>query len=336
MPGLDFLYSPNSQVYEAGQRMESDLLKNQQMGLQNQMYQAQIPGQIGQSQSLMAKGQLDQQMLPMQLSAQQQEIMGKMDEGHLKQLTNLGEKLGQVGGLLEQFPPMLRGEQFKSMAPKLGLDPNDPRMAPLFQLPPDKLSEALKKASETMGQYTSKAIQARQKEQMEQEGATQRQHIAGQYGVQQAQVRADASVQNAATAAEARVKSAEISAQKAIDVADKRAKLILGSMKPEQRWTYLNSIPDTERTPTEQAEFERLTKHQYNQKTLGNPSLAPEVMAGQTPTTPLQRAGEAAASITGASKQAPSNLLNQYKQKYPDKSEAEIRAAYKAKTGKDL
>lgn len=298
MPGLDFLYSPNSQWYNARQNMIQDDLRNQQADLSNQTSAAALPGIIGQSQSLAAKGQLDSANMPDKIKAQQQELLSKMDEGQAKQLAAMGNKMGQIGGLLENVPPVLRQQYMQQVSQKFGLS----GMPDLSNVPQEELPATLQKMGKSMALATESWYQKQAELEQQEKASTERQKIASEGTVKAAQARADATTQNAATAAESRKTVAEIQAEAMRQRELLKSKTALSHMSPDQRWTYLNGIPEGDRNEAEQAEYTRLTKDRYNTRALGKPDMAPALIAGQTPTTPLQAAGAAADDVIGPSK----------------------------------
>lgn len=339
MNGPDFLFSPNSQAYEAGQRIRSDNLKNEGLDLQNQMDSARVPGLQGISMQQQAVGQRAQGGLQNNMELDHSDFMSKMDDNQLKQIQDFGEKAGQLGTVLGQVPAPLRTQALPALASKFGVDLNSPEISQLLQRAgPDGMGQALTTMGTGIATSSAKAINDRIKQQSINDTNLESHRIGAKASVDAAGVRADASEASATIRATAQLKVAEEATKRMMALSERKATAALSAMKPDQRWVYLNKIPKEDRTEAEQGEFERLTEHGYTLASLKNPSLAPQVMNGDDVTTPLQNAGAAARAITGAGSVPVTETLAHYKQLYAGKgfSDEQLKAAYKKKTGKEL
>jgi hypothetical protein len=277
MAGLDFLYSPNSQAYEAGQRMANDTLANQYKGLQNQTLEAGLPGVIGNSQSLSAKGELDQAGLQQKMKLQEQEIFGKLDAAQLDQLNTAADKYGQIGGLLEQVPPMLRVQTFQKMAQQYGLPPNIPGFD---QLPPEQLPDALRSVGTTLATSSRKHIQQMALEKQKEAGAAERQTIAGKYSVEAAGVRADASVEKTAMDNQAKMERLTKELATRVQAAEAKAANAEQRLSLTTRIANLIVAPDFKTNPEKQQQYRDLMRSEASLREAGKQFVQTDIMSG--------------------------------------------------------
>jgi len=304
MAGLDFLYSPNSQYYEARQRMTDDGLNNQtkmlanqhsaamnpmlqqQQGLQNQTMQAQLPGVVGTSQTLAARGSIDQQMAPMRMQAEQQELLSKASKEQLEDSARMGEKLLQIGSMLEQIQgPGQKSAALPMIAQKYGLAPDDPILKALMQQTggdESKIAPLFIKAGTAVTQTTGKLIAERAKLATEQQGQTER-------NAQDNQAR----IESARIAAESRISVAEINAMSAQQRAVMKESL-------QQRVRVLGQkMAERQATEAEKTEYQSALHTLMLLNTVRADDTAPQVMQGGTPTTASQRVDSGVQRIMG-------------------------------------
>lgn len=249
MAGLDFLYSPVSQTYRAGQQMIQDSLSNQKEALFNDRYQqmtplevthqdlanqetqARIPGVQGQSASLQAQGQVDQAMAPTKIAVGQSTGQVNMDDNQVKLLSNYGQKLGMAGRMIDQLQA---GPATPSVLPnvlsKVGLSPDDPIVQKVMehggQVPVQNLGKYLSNVGDGMATASADYIQKRLL-QASQQDSQERIHAGN----------------NAAT-----IQAATISAQGRVDAAKARVEAIKRDAKtPTELITRLLQVDPSER-----------------------------------------------------------------------------------------
>jgi hypothetical protein len=341
MAGLDFLFSPNSQFYNARQTMINDNLKNEQQSLANQTTEAGLPGVMGRSQSLAAQGQYDQATLDDKIKQAGAEHLQKMDEMQLKELSGFGEKMGQIGSFLENVPPPLRGAEFERMRNQYRL----PQIPGFEQLGAEQLPAALSKMGQGMMLMSKDALSKRQLKEMDVAGQLEGDKIRARATVDAAGVRADASMQNAVTVAEAKIEATRIAAEKAIQVAQVKAAAAETQMKVNEQIAALVTSEDFKTNPVKQQKYRDLMATFTQLKAAGANTLNSELVGGKPVTTPQERSSAVASEVaplpapnTPAPQEDAPDTLAYYKKLYAGKNvtNEQIRSAYKKKTGKDL
>ena len=175
----------------AGQKFKQDM---ETQDLQNQMNQARLPGIVGQSQTLAAQGQVDQETLPQTIAAQRSKLMGQMSDSDAKQMTNMGGQIAQFGSMLDSMPGPARMAAITQFASKFGMDANSPLIQGLAKTDPDKLPEIVKTMGTNMVQTSAdylknqgllqqKGVNAANTQQLKNQGAAEVANIKGGYSV---------------------------------------------------------------------------------------------------------------------------------------------------------
>jgi len=126
--------------------------------LQNQQLSAQLPGIVGQSQSLAAKGQVDQQTLPQAIDMIKSQTLSKMSDNDAKMTTNMGGQIAQFGAMLDSIPAPARAAAVAQFASKFNMPPDSPLMKGILATDPEKLPEAVKAIGTNMVQLSSDYI----------------------------------------------------------------------------------------------------------------------------------------------------------------------------------
>lgn len=153
----------------------------QSESLQNQTTAAQLPGVVGNSQSLAAKGQLDASNLPNAIAEAKSNTLAKMSDNDAKMMTNMGGQISQFGAILNNIPAPARGAALTQFASKFNMDANSPLIKGLLEADPDKLPDVVKSMGGSMIQLSQDYVK---------QSGLVGQKVAGQVTV--AQTRADA------------------------------------------------------------------------------------------------------------------------------------------------
>lgn len=141
--------------FQQGQLLKQ---KMETQDLANQTTQAQLPGVIGQSQTLAAQGQVAQQTLPETLQKVKSDLMTKMSDNDAKQMTNFGGQIAQFGSMLDQVPPPARMAVINQFASRFNVPSDSPLLQGLAKAPPDKLPELVKTMGSNMVQLSADYI----------------------------------------------------------------------------------------------------------------------------------------------------------------------------------
>lgn len=342
MAGLDFLFSPNSQFYNARQTMINDNLNNVQKDLANQTTEAALPGVVGLSQSRAAQGQLDEATLQDKIREASAKHLQAMDEMQLKELNGFGEKFSQVGAYLENIPAPLRGAEYERMRAQYKLPP----IPGLEQLGPDQLPAALSKTGQSMVLLSADSIKKRELERMQQEGALARTVQQGKDQVTAAGVKADATLEKTAMDNQAKMERLTQELSVKVQLAERKAQLTEASLNIEKQLRALVMEKDFDTNPEKQQKYRQLVLTQNALDAQKANQTNPEILAGRAPSIPVERGGQIASEVAPLpppdaqkpSAEPANDTLAYYKKLYAGKgfTDEQIRAAYKKKTGKDL
>lgn len=354
----------NSVIQRNQQAQAMNPLLLQQQQNQNAESQAKLPGIIGQSQSLAAEGQTASETQPDKSKAVREQIMANMSDSKLKQMDDIGEMFGRMGATLKQLPSSPATSQvFQGMLSKLGVDPNEPTMAALSKLSPDQLPDALTKISQGMAETSAKYIQ--------QKGVA---GIAAQSRTDVANIKAKSAEQIAQEKIDAQNQWKTLDNNTKLQIASEGNKLKqwllenkainTDQLVAKRQQAFDNDPSEDNKAKLKEASdmkaflnssnghlIDSYAKGELTQNVLGN-QLAPNTVpkpvnpadtfkAQQPSSGVIPPVANPGAPIIPTAPEAPTaqdtaTVLDQYRKKYPGKTDVEIKAAYKKITGKDL
>lgn len=237
---------------------------------------AELPGIVGQSQSLGAKGQEDVATMSAKIATKFSDMSTQIGENGMKQMASDGEKLSQASQIMKQYPPALQKQVLTKAIQQYGGNPNSPMFQGLLQAPDEMVQTAAESLGKGMALAGSKYTEA---------SATATAH---------GQVQKDIAKGNNDT----QIKVAEIAAKSREHAADARSKAATSHMNMDQKVAYLESIPTEERTPAEQSALVSIKTQLLQQRAAGANAVAPN-MLGQA--NPLDAAAAAARGTSNAS-----------------------------------
>lgn len=249
---------------------------------------AELPGIMGQSQVSASAGQEAVATHAMKVATKLSSYATSIGNDGMVKMGQDGEKLSHAAQIIKNYPPALQKQMFLKAVQQYGGDANSPMFQGLMKTP----DEHFQMAAETLGNGMALAGQ-KYKQEYVSEGAKQASHERIATG-------------NNAT----QIKVAEINAASR-EAAAKARGHAQKFMNTDQKIAMLTSIPESERTPDEQAQLVAISQQRISERNAGAPSVAPTVMGQKTP----QQAGlDTAAAIHGKGKQAAPQLPAGYKQ----------------------
>lgn len=297
MPDLGFLFNANGPAYLADQARKADAASNDHTNMQTSLMGAQIPGIQAQGRSLSTQADYDQQMLGSKVAVGQSNNSTQINNNNFATLQQTGEKLGISASILDQTPSAARPAVFQQLRQKMGLD--SPELNQLSQVPPDALPSVLRHINQGITQSNPGYQKQMDLEHGQQEGLNKRNDSTNAMHLGVAGINSDRNVQTANISAQARIEAAQEQSRRAIQSANTKLNAALSMLTPDKRFVMLNQIAPEDRTPEQQGEFQRLSTMMLAQRAAGANGLAPQVMNGESPTTPQQNATNMATSITG-------------------------------------
>lgn len=241
---------------------------------------AELPGIMGQSQSLGAKGSEDMQLLSAKVASQFSKMSTQMSDDGAKQMSQDAEKLTQAAQVMKQYPPSMQKQVLSKFVQQYGGNVNTPMFQGLMQAPDEMIQPATEALGNGMAMAGTKFIQ---------DSATASAH---------GQVQKDVAAGNNAT----EIRKAEIAAQSRVQAAESRSKAAMNHMNVDQKIAYLGSIPAEERTPAEQASLVEFKTQKLQERAAGATAVAPTMLDQKTP---LQAAADAARGGATASSNGP-------------------------------
>lgn len=237
---------------------------------------ARLPGIMGQSQSMQAQGQFDQNTISSKVQAELAKHKSQMSQSELEQMGTMGTKMMQAAQVIEQagVPPPQQAQAMSKILSEFGVDPSSSFVAPLLQkVDPRTLTTVMKQVGEGLAKTGTQFIQnsalAGQAE-----GARATEGAANRASQEKI-----ASGQQATALEVARINSAaRMQAQ--------QARADMQRNKPQsidQAIAQLAQIPEEERTPAEQKALEQLSKQKLAQAAAGANPLPGRITGNETP-----------------------------------------------------
>jgi hypothetical protein len=105
--------------------------------------QAELPGIVGQSQSTAAQGQYDNQVLGQKIAARLSQLGDQMGADGMRKMGRTGEIAMQTAQVLNQYPPALHKELAPKIMQQFGVDPNDPVLQGVQNMPDGDVAKGL-------------------------------------------------------------------------------------------------------------------------------------------------------------------------------------------------
>lgn len=261
---------------------------------------AELPGVVGQSQSLGAKGSEDMQLLAGKVATQFSNMSTQMSSNGAQQMTQDAEKLTQASQVMKQYPPAMQKEVLSKFVQQYGGNVNTPMFQGLMQAPDEMIQPATEALGRGMAMAGTKFIQ---------DSATASAH--GQVQKDVAAGNNKTSVDVATIAADSRVKAAETRATAMGDKVDVLQKLL--------------KVPMANRDAEWNAQYESAMSSLTTLKAATGGDLAAAMIGGGKPMTTSERTSDTVHKVTtmnnGAPTAAPaskSDFENMAKQTWPN------------------
>lgn len=260
------------QAYQQQDQMNPMLLDQQRLA--NQTTQAQLPGVVGNSQSLAARGQVDQAGVPDNIATNASNSRLKLDSNRVEMMQNYGQKMSLLGATMQNQPAVVRAAMMHEQLPKMGIDPDSEDGKYVMSMTPEQLALTGKQMS---------LVAAKHQQEMDKEQS------------QRASAERVAAGNNATS-----IRVAEIGANAKITAAQAK-QAAYAEKDPVAKMTKLSQVPQDQRDDQWQQQWgEALNMVAYAGQSK-TPQLAPSVMNGQpVPTLDAQRQG-----LAGSAPQSP-------------------------------
>lgn len=312
----------------AAQKLRADTLANDQSQAMNpldQMFkqgqinqqganlattQAQLPGVVGQSQSLASQGAIDQATQDSKIDVKNSDNKNQMGVNQAQTLAREGQVASMTAQALSQFPPALHKEAAAEIMKQYGVTEDSPLYHVLGQLPPNKVAAGLSHIGDGMVKTSAEYIKS--------------------MALQESKNRND--VQTTGMNNSTSLGVANITAGARIQAAEARAQMMYNTMDINKKITYLSdAVAQGVATPAEKKELNDLKNHQRQVSAARVPTLPNRIMGAPTQIEsvtapdpdPAQPQDDPAATIQ------PNQLQIDHLKAHP-----ELRDAFDAKFGK--
>jgi hypothetical protein len=241
--------------------------------------QAQLPGIVGDSQVKASAGQTEAATTGAKIAQRLSSLSNQVGVDKMQALGREGEIALKAAQVLKQYPPSHHKEVLSQAMQAFGGDPNSPLIAGVMKMPDAEVQKSLEALGTGMSMASSDYMQ--------------------KSALQDSQNKSHERI--ADTNAAAQIYTAKINAASRESAAKARASAVK-HMNSDQAFNYLASIPDSERTPDEQAWMEKVSKQRLAERAAGANAVAPTVLNQATPT---QNALNTASQITNPQASAP-------------------------------
>jgi hypothetical protein len=231
--------------------------------------QAELPGIVGQSQSTAAQGQYDTQVLGKKVAARLSQLGDQIGSDGMRKLGRTGEIAMQTAQILSQYPPALHKQLAPQIMQQFGVDPNDPVLKGVENMPDSEVVKSLATLGSGMSMASGDFLQ---------KSALEAQRTAAQRDIATGNNETQRYV--ADTAANSRIQAAE-----------KRVQSMYAKMNTDQKISTIeDEIAEGTASPARVEELHRLQAQRLKERAAGANAL-PAQMTGQS--TPLQNAAAA-------------------------------------------
>lgn len=223
---------------------------------------AELPGIIGQSQSQQAQGQYDQQTMPQRVAARLSSLGDQIGQDGMRRMGRTGEIAMQTASALDQYPPALHKELAPQIMAHYGVDPNDPVVQSIANMPDGQVQKALATVGSGMAMASGDFLQ---KSALETQKYTAEKEIAAGH---------DAT--NTA--------NTKYSADKRLEASQGRINLLLSKMSTDDKISQLSDmIAKGEATDSQVAQYNQLRKDKLQQAAARQSPLPAQVTGNPTP-----------------------------------------------------
>lgn len=230
--------------------------------------QAQLPGLVGQSQTLASQGQVEAATTPYKIAQRISSLSNQIGVDKMQQMGREGQIASQAAEITKNYPPALHKEVYEKVYTQLGGDPNSPVLQGILKADDGNVVNI----ASTLGQGMALASHDYQ-----QKLALQKDDNASKERIEDER-------------AAAQIYTAKIAAESRKAAADARAKAMAKIPKTEDKIAILEEAEaNGTATPEESDLLRRLKTHVYNEKTLAAPAVAPTVLNQETPTDRAKR-----------------------------------------------
>jgi hypothetical protein len=238
--------------------------------------QAELPGIVGQSQSTAAQGQYDTQVLGKKVAARLSQLGDQIGSDGMRKLGRTGEIAMQTAQILSQYPPALHKQLAPQIMQQFGVDPNDPVLKGVENMPDSEVVKSLATLGSGMSMASGDFLQ---------KSALEAQRTAAQRDI--------ATGNN-----ETQLKVARMAADSRVQAAEKRAASMYAKMTSDNKITYLESKQAEEGlTDGEIQELKNLKSHVYTARAAGTNALPAQMTDQSTPIQNAQAAGQGTQAI---------------------------------------
>lgn len=242
--------NPLNQMYRQGE------INQQGATLANT--QAQLPGVVGQSQSLASQGAIDQATQQGKIDVKNSDNKNQIGVNQAQTLAREGQVASMTAQALSQFPPALHKEAAAEIMKQYGVTEDSPLYHVLAQLPPEKVAAGLSHIGDGMVKTSAEYIKSMALQESKNRNDVQTTGMNNSTSLGVARINADARVQ----------------------AAEARAQLMFNTMDINKKITYLSdAVAQGVASPAEEKELNDLKNHQR------------QVSAARVPTLPNQMMG---------------------------------------------
>lgn len=243
--------------------------------------QAQLPGFVGQAQTLASQGQVDQSTTSAKIAQRLSSYTNQIGSDGVQKMGREGAIASQVAAVLQNYPPALHKEVAAKAWASFGGDPNSTVLASIEHMPDGQVAQDLGTLGKGMvmasGEYLQKAALEKTKLDSEEK-------IAAGHDT--------TSTTNARIMADSRVQAASA-----------RMTTMMQHMNMDQKISYLSDlVAQGTATDGERQELADLKKQQLMKPAVGANGVAPAVMGLPTPMQNAEAAAGPAAPAPGASR----------------------------------
>lgn len=228
---------------------------------------AQLPGQVGMSQSLAAKGEVDVATKSGMIAQRFVEMAGKIGDEGMKNLGRDGERALQAAAVLERLPPAMHKQAYAQFVQQYGGDINSPMVKGLLSAPDGEFLSTLQAMGTGMAQATQKFVQDSAHKKAENDSQERMNKLNNDTRIEQERIKAEARANAERLRAAARQQGLSF----------------------EKQLTALSAIPETERTPEDWNRMTELKTMMYTKSSLGGNATTPEILGQETPTDRAKR-----------------------------------------------
>lgn len=246
-----------------------DPLKQQMMQGQIATQQAQLPGQVGASQSLAAQGQFDQETGPAKIAAKFSAMADQMGEEGMKGLAREGEVYRTASAMMAKYPVAAHKQILAQFAQRYG-STNSPILQNLMKVKDDELMKGLDELGTGMAMASEKFVTQRALN-SDNNASRERQH----------KMDNEAKLEAERIKGDARKESAKMRLKEA------------GALTPDKAIAKLEMVPEDERTPDEWKALQKLQAYMLTKAAAGANATTPGVLGMDSPMASAQKAAAA-------------------------------------------